>query len=191
MVVFLLLPVSQTQSVASHTTMACDDRSTVADRVCLLERCVRKLEDLISARLSLDDTGTPVSGSRRLDSRPACDSINVASSAAEVEFVPVERRGKACKSSQPIVWPALQSPLTTANWFLSLASPVGRPVGLPASSASADGVKQPTLVIGDSITRNIRLVMSAIVCWIPAARASDIEANLRVLASCRDVALAT
>ena len=41
-------------------------------------------------------------------------------------------------------------------------------------------------MIGDSITRNVTLALSETVYSLPGARASDIEANLRVLASRRE-----
>ena len=45
-------------------------------------------------------------------------------------------------------------------------------------------------MIGDSITRNIRLEQPATIYCVPGARATDIEANLRVLASTRTKAKA-
>ena len=56
----------------------------------------------------------------------------------------------------------------------------------PVSPLQHGGSGTPqTLVIGDSITRNIRLEGPATVYCVPGARATDIEANLRVLASTR------
>ena len=68
-----------------------------------------------------------------------------------------------------------------ANRFAVLASPRGRPV----SPAPRTRRLSRTLVIGDSITRNVRLQSPAEVFCLPGARATDIEANLRVLASNR------
>ncbi len=50
----------------------------------------------------------------------------------------------------------------------------------------SNNTTQHTLLIGDSITRNIRLATPATVCCLPRARASNIEANLRVLTSRRE-----
>ncbi len=82
------------------------------------------------------------------------------------------------KIKQLELWPALQSPFLTANRFLTPTTPVSRPVDLHACSISASRVKQRMLVIGDSITRNVRLESPATV--------SNIEVNPRVLASCRE-----
>ncbi|XP_061918080.1 uncharacterized protein LOC133659339 [Entelurus aequoreus] len=60
-------------------------------------------------------------------------------------------------------------PVETHNRFSSLASPTPQSTG------------HHTLVIGDSITRNIKLSKPATVKCIPGARAPDIEANLREL----------
>ena len=76
-----------------------------------------------------------------------------------------------------------QSPLQTANQFSVLASTVVSPAGSRASPAPANGVNLHTLVIGDSITCNVKLASSATVYCLPGVRASDIEANLRVLAT--------
>uniref|UniRef100_A0A4W6EZL8 SGNH hydrolase-type esterase domain-containing protein n=1 Tax=Lates calcarifer TaxID=8187 RepID=A0A4W6EZL8_LATCA len=164
--------------------MACVSCSVLEDRVSLLERRVRQLEQLLSPSITLDMTGTPDSVSHGLDSEPVRASL--ASSAVSAEFVPVSRRKGARKSKQPVVWPGLQSPLPTANRFSTLASPVGSPVRPRVSPAPADRAKQRTLVIGDSITRNVRLASPANVYCLPGARASDIEDNLRVLASRRE-----
>ena len=70
-----------------------------------------------------------------------------------------------------------------------LAPPVS-PLQHGGSGTRGSGTPQ-TLVIGDSITRNIRLAQPATVHCVPGARATDIEANLRVLASTRAKAKAT
>ena len=84
------------------------------------------------------------------------------------------------------MWAGQQSPLLTANQFSVLASLVFSPVGSRASPTLADRAKLYTVAITDSITRNVKLVSSATVYCLPGARASDIEANLRVLASHRE-----
>lgn len=53
-------------------------------------------------------------------------------------------------------------------------------------STPSNRVKQCTLVIWDSITCNVRLASPATVYCLLGARASNIKANLRVLASCRE-----
>uniref|UniRef100_A0A667ZVX6 SGNH hydrolase-type esterase domain-containing protein n=1 Tax=Myripristis murdjan TaxID=586833 RepID=A0A667ZVX6_9TELE len=165
--------------------MVCSDCSAFSDRMSLLERRVRDLEQLLSARNTLDITGTPDSLSPGPDRRPASASTSLASSAEAAGFVSVSRRGKARKSKSPVVWPGLRSPLPTANRFSPLSSPVGNPVGQRVSPAPVDRVEQRTLVIGDSITRNVRLASPAVVHCLPGARVSDIEDNLRVLAASR------
>ena len=85
-----------------------------------------------------------------------------------------------------VVCPGQQSPLQTANQFSVISSPGFIPAGLCASPELAEGAKLHTLVIRDPITRNVKLVSSATVYYLPGARASDIEANLRVLASHRE-----
>lgn len=80
------------------------------------------------------------------------------------------------------------SAVLTANQFSVHASPVVSPAGLQASQAPADRAKHHMLVIGDSITCNVKSASSASSapdCCLPGARASYIEANLRVLASHR------
>ena len=147
-----------------------------------LQRGVRELEQLLSARKK--STGTTDNVSPRPDSRPASLSTSSVSSVPAVEFVPARSwHGRGCRSRSRIVWAGQQSPLPTANQFSVLASPVVSLAGSRASPAPADGAKLHTLVIGDSITRNIKLASSATVYCLPGAKASDIEANLRVLAS--------
>ena len=84
------------------------------------------------------------------------------------------------------MWAGQRPPLLTANQFSVLASPVVSPTGSCASPALANGAKLHALVMGDSITRNIKLALLATVYCLPGARASNIEADLGVLATCRD-----
>lgn len=73
---------------------------------------------------------------------------------------------------------------------VSRSAPPVSPLQHGGSGTRGSGTPQ-TLVIGDSITRNIRLAQPATVHCVPGARATDIEANLRVLASTRAKAKAT
>ena len=142
----------------------------------LLERCVRELH---SAR----NTG-PVDS---ISPRPASLSTSSVLSAAAVEFVSARsRHGRGHRNRPLVVWASQQSPLPTANHFSVLPSPLVSTAGPRASPVLADGATLHSQVIGDSITRNVKLASSATVYCLPGARASDIEANLRVLASCRD-----
>ena len=63
--------------------MSCADCSAVTDRVSVLERRVRELEQLLSAR----NTGPVDSVSPGPDSRPASLSTSSVSTASAVEFV--------------------------------------------------------------------------------------------------------
>lgn len=168
--------------------MACCSCSAVSDRVSLLERRVRELEQLLAGNVSIADTDTSASISCGAVSTPVRPSSSVASSAGASGFITVDRWRRTSRSRQSRERTGLHSPFPTVNRFAVLASPASSAPTSP-SPVRRGGPGQPrqrsTLVIGDSITRNIRLETPATVCCLPGARVSDIEANLRVLASGR------
>lgn len=159
---------------------------SLLEKLSLLERRVRQLEGDKVSLVTVDTTGTPDSIATGSISSPVSASSPCSAShpnvvvPADGEFVLVPKSKSARRRLPSLVRPDSQ-PLAVVNRFSPLASPLGR----PCHSASPDRSSPRTLVIGDSITRGIRLATPATVTCLPGARAPDIEANLRVLANNR------